>query len=196
MNALLRDALPLAVLALLLAAATRSDIRTRRIPNRLVLWGALAGLSLHSIWPEGSGITGAILAGKGPWFSIAGFALGLVLLLPFYALRTMGAGDVKLVAMTGAFLGPAGVAGAALLTMLCGGLLALLVASLNGQLGAVLRNVRDMVLSMVLRMGLRSNFSADPAPAATGKLAYAIAIACGTGAQIVLAGTPVWRFFS
>jgi prepilin peptidase CpaA len=190
------DAVPLAVLALLLGLATWHDVRSRRIPNQLILVGAIAGLLAHVFWPQASSLTGAALSGKGALFSLAGFGLGLLLLMPFYVLRTMGAGDVKLVAMTGAFLGPAAVAGATVLTMLCGGVLALVVACWNRQLLQVLANVRAMLFSMAHRLQAGTNAAADPPPAPTGKLAYAIAISCGTGLQLALAGSPAWRLFS
>jgi prepilin peptidase CpaA len=183
---------PLLALALLLAAATWHDLRARRIPNLIVLVGTITGLLLHSFWPDARWLTEAALAGKGPWFSAGGFAAGLLLLLPFYLLRTMGAGDVKLAAMTGAFLGPAGIIGATVLTMLCGGVLALMVALWNGKLKTVMGNVRTMLLARVFHGAA----GAAPPPAATGKLAYAIAISCGTAVHLLMAGTPAWRLFS
>ena len=49
-----------------------------------------------------------------------GFATGLVLFLPFYALRGMGAGDVKLMAACGLFLGPVAAAAAVAASLLAG----------------------------------------------------------------------------
>ncbi len=143
--------------------------------------------------PAGAGLFRAPLGGAGIGFSLAGFALGLALLMPFYAMRTMGAGDVKLMAMVGAFLGPAGVAGATLLSMLAGGVLALVVAVWSGQLTQVAVNLQQMLLGVTSRHGgVRV-----PRPAVmSGKLAYAVAIASGTAAQLMLAGAPEWRLFS
>ncbi len=192
MNAPWTATVPLLALALLLATATWHDLRARRIPNLVVLAGSITGLLLHSFWPEARWLTDAALAGKGLWFSVGGFALGLLLLLPFYLLRTMGAGDVKLAAMTGAFLGPAGVTGATVLTMLCGGVLALIVALWNGKLKMVVDNVRGMLLARVFHGAA----GATAPPAATGRLAYGIAISCGTAVHLLMAGKPAWRIFS
>ena len=63
MNAHLPMLLCLAVLATLLAAALWHDLRTRRIPNRLVLWGTLAGLILNSFVPSGAGLFDAAFGG-------------------------------------------------------------------------------------------------------------------------------------
>ena len=132
MNTPLPMLLCLAMLAALLAAALWHDLRTRRIPNQLVLWGTLAGLALNSFMPSGSGLFDPSFGGLGLPQALAGAAAGLALLLPMYLLRALGAGDVKLMAMCGAFLGPDAVLEAALLTFLCGGVLAL-AAALAGQ---------------------------------------------------------------
>ena len=103
-----------AVFLLLLAAVCVSDVRTRRIPNRLVLVIAAFGLAF-------SLATAPVLPGLGR--AAAGLALGLVIWLPLYAFRLLGAGDVKFFAAAAAWLGPGGAVQAALLAALFGGLL-------------------------------------------------------------------------
>ena len=75
--------------------ACATDLRTSRIPNLLTFSAAAAGLAWHAF---------------GGWAPLAsalgGLALGLLLFLPIYLLRGMGAGDVKLLAALGAWLGP------------------------------------------------------------------------------------------
>ena len=83
-------------LLLLVGAAALSDLRSRKIPNRLILTGLVFGLGL-SIVTKG---TDGLLA------SLAGFGLGFALLLPGYLLRFTGAGDLKLFATLGVFTGP------------------------------------------------------------------------------------------
>ena len=80
----------------LLAVAAISDLRSRKIPNRLILIGLVLGLAL-SVLTRG---TDGLLA------SLAGFGLGFALLLPGYLLRFTGAGDLKLFATLGVFTGP------------------------------------------------------------------------------------------
>lgn len=96
-----------------LAIAVASDVRERRIANRLVVIGLVAGLVGHT-WLSGA-------AGFG--IGSAGACVGLLCLLPFYISGGMGAGDVKLMAMCGAFLGPVHVIVAAVASLLVGGLL-------------------------------------------------------------------------
>ena len=182
--------LPSLTLGLVFCFALWHDVRSRRIPNWLIVAGTMAAFLLHALMPPGSGLFSAPVGSLGLLFSISGFAVGLLLLLPFYALRTLGAGDVKLMAVVGAFIGPFGVMGATLLTMLAGGVLALVVAFGSGQLLQVIVNVQQILHSALAVRRI------DQPAVVTGKLAYAIAIACGTGGQLILAGATEWRFFS
>ena len=83
-------------LAAFALAATVIDIRTRRIPNALT--AAMAGVGVGFAATGTSGVS--LLA------SMAGFALGLALMMPGHALGATGAGDVKLMAAVGAMVGP------------------------------------------------------------------------------------------
>jgi len=102
-------------LVLLLALACVSDWRTRRIPNQIVVVLALGGFAFALItkpWLAGIAHAGA------------GGAVGLAIWLPFYALRTLGAGDVKLFAAASTYLGPHAAVEGALYTALFGGVIA------------------------------------------------------------------------
>jgi prepilin peptidase CpaA len=104
------------IFTLLLASACVSDLRTRRIPNALVLTTALIGIGYSvAIAPYVEGGLGAL----------SGIGIGLVIWLPLYVLRLLGAGDVKFFAAASAWLGPAIALEAALLSAICGGVLAL-----------------------------------------------------------------------
>ncbi len=101
-----------ALLICLVSIAGIWDIRTRRIPNWLTLAGVLAGLAIKSFL---FGLTGL-------WDSAVGLAFAFGLYFVLYALRAMGAGDVKLMAAVGAMAGPADWFGIFLITSLIGGL--------------------------------------------------------------------------
>ena len=98
--------------------ATVVDIRVRRIPNLLTAAMAGAGIGLAA-----SGASGVSLGA-----SMAGFILGLALMMPGYGLGATGAGDVKFMGAVGAIVGPALVVSAFLFTAVAGGVLALAVA--------------------------------------------------------------------
>jgi prepilin peptidase CpaA len=188
MPATISTILPTGLLVALLAAAVWHDVRGRRIPNSIVFPGACAGIALHTLLASGSGFFSAQGGALGPLASIEGLALGLAILLPMYMLRAMGAGDVKLLAMVGAFTGPAAIVGIAIATLLAGGLLAIAVSLYTGSLGKMLNNSYHMLLHTVLG-SVAGVATAVPAPdAPSGKLPYAIAIAAGATAYLLLAG--------
>jgi prepilin peptidase CpaA len=161
-----------AVLAALLATAAVIDWRTRRIPNWLTMGGTALAL-LYNAASHGAG------AGLLP--AIGGFALGMLLLLPLYALRVMAAGDVKLMAMVGAFVAAPAILNVVVCTFVAGGLAALLFALYHRALGRLTGNVVEIVQTMAIGVmaGVR------PAAALSkresiGSLPYAVSIAAGT----------------
>lgn len=104
----------LAVLFMLLIGAVFVDLRERRIPNALVLMGLAAGLAM-ALWAWDITQMLDFLAGVG---------LGLLAFLPLYLLRWVGAGDVKLLAVIGGFVGFPAVLWVVLFALLAGGMLA------------------------------------------------------------------------
>jgi prepilin peptidase CpaA len=104
----------LAILSGALILVMYWDGRWRRIPNFITLPLLVVGL-----------FNGLLLNGiTGVWQSLTGLLLGAGLMLPFFLLRAMGAGDVKLMAAVGAVLGLRLILTVFFLTSLCGGLLA------------------------------------------------------------------------
>src|SRR5436190_14463152 len=91
------------------------DLRSRRIPNLLTFGGAAAAI-VFSLVVHGL---------PGLWTSLGGWFAGFALFLPFWLLGGMGAGDVKLLACLGAWLGPQVTLWAALYASIAGGGMAL-----------------------------------------------------------------------
>jgi prepilin peptidase CpaA len=110
-----RNAASLLLLSAMLASAVCSDLRRHRIPNILSLLGLIAGLGLQAVVGGLHGLVSGLL----------GAGVGLACFAPFYLIRAMGAGDVKLLAAVGAVLGPQGAFFAALFSLLAGGLAAI-----------------------------------------------------------------------
>jgi len=182
MNTDLRPLAPFLALLLFLALAVAEDLRSRRIPNSIILAGTATALAFQAVVPHGAGLFHSPFGSIGLLASLGGFAVGLCALLPLYALHAMGAGDVKLMAMAGAFLGAADTAAAVLASLLAGGLLALGSAVYHGTLPRVLANMCGMAL------GVQHG--------TTGRLPYAVAIAAGTtafAASSWLAGWNLWH---
>ncbi|MGH8807496.1 MAG: A24 family peptidase [Noviherbaspirillum sp.] len=186
----------LGVLFALLLGAVWFDVRSFRIPNLLVFSGAASGLILNSVLPEGSGFVSALPGAIGFWKALAGLGLGLAILLPMYMLRAMGAGDVKLMAMVGAFLGPRAILGAIFLTLLIGGVLSLLAALRHGTLRRLITNVRDMLMISAMKVSMHEMPTADAPPVSAGRLPYALAIAAGTLALVGLSHAGYAGFFA
>lgn len=88
-----------AIFTALLIVAALSDFRTRRVPNALVVALALGGVaySLETIQPV-----------QGTGFVLGGLGVGLFVAGPFRYLRWLRAGDVKLAAAAGIWLGSVG----------------------------------------------------------------------------------------
>ena len=85
--------LNLTLLAFIIGAAL-FDVKERRIPNWIILFGLIAGLVLGIF----QGITQLM-------FSVIGFVVGILVLMVPFAFGWMGAGDVKFFAAVGALLG-------------------------------------------------------------------------------------------
>jgi prepilin peptidase CpaA len=155
-------------LLLLVSCAAVNDLATRRIPNRLLLAG-LAGALLLRLF-AGHPVA-SLLA------SVGGMLTGFAVFLPFYLLRGMAAGDVKMIAVIGAFTGPAGVFEIAVLSWCAGGVMALLLVLLRGRVQLVLGNLGRM-LCAALVPGAGIVVPAEQTSA--GSMPYGVAIAAGT----------------
>jgi prepilin peptidase CpaA len=146
--------------------AAVADVMSRRIPNWVTFGTLLLGVLLNT-WLHG--VDGAIAA-------IVGAALGLGLLLPFYAMGVMGAGDVKLLGALGAVLGPQMLVSVAVYGAVAGGLMSLVILAADGRLWSTLGN-----LIVLHRLPSRSGPTAP----------YAVAIASGVVLSLILPGVLV-----
>jgi prepilin peptidase CpaA len=145
-----------------------TDIRARRIPNLLTFGAAALACVVH-------GFTGGV---SGLGSSAFGWIVGLVLFLPFFLLQGMGAGDVKLLAALGAWMGPKDVAFVAMYTTMAGGILALAVALVRGYLRTALVNLWFIVTHLSV-MGLKPVPGMTLADRSGPRLAYAVPIFVG-----------------
>lgn len=83
------------LVSVILIVAAYIDGKQLRVPNWITFPMVLAGVAFHGVSAGWSGFE----------FSIWGMCVGLLCLLPLYSVGGMGAGDVKLMAGIGAWLG-------------------------------------------------------------------------------------------
>jgi prepilin peptidase CpaA len=154
-------------LLILLGIAALIDFRTYTIPNWLTGPAILIGLSLHTYTNQLSGFL----------FSLEGVVLGLGVFLIMYVFRWMGAGDVKLFAAVGSFLGPWQTLSAAMMVALVGGVLACLILGFHVGWRRMGLRLWSYLQSMFLTQSVQG---LTPLQGVGPKVPYAVAIGLGT----------------
>lgn len=173
------------LLSLILAAACVTDLRAQRIPNLLTFPAMALGLALH----------GTVGGADGLLFSLSGLGAGLGLMLLPFLMGVMGAGDVKLLAAAGAFMGAKAVLAAFVLTSLFGGVYALVVLVFHRRaLASRLRALRDAAMVAAAGGGISLPMPGDGEK--LPRLCYGLAIAAGCWAQMALAAFAPGTFLA
>lgn len=161
------------VLTVYLLIASYTDLTSHRIPNLLILSGIGIALLLNIQLAGVSGIVNSLL----------GLLLGFLLLLPLYILKGMAAGDIKLMATVGAFLGPNLIVASVLSTLICGSIV-----------GLTYMYVRKMGLHNRLTSGIKQYFLKEKhiddnnSLSSKNSFPYAPAILVGTSIVILANG--------
>lgn len=110
------------ILVVFAAVAAFIDLRTRRIPDRLVLLAAAAGLFFLYIDRDGGWLDGLL----------GGAAAGLGLLMVYWVTRGgLGLGDVKLFGCSGIYLGLEGVLSAMMIAVVLSGIYSLVLICIS-----------------------------------------------------------------
>lgn len=158
-------------LLLMLALATFSDIKERKIPNALVIFGLLYSLFFQYI------LSG--MAGGFDW--ILGVSVGFLCFIPLYVLRGMAAGDVKLMMAVGGFLGFPLIIKAVLYVFLSGGVMVVVFVTFKGRFKHLINNLRVMFTDLYIKSTSGVNVADDYVlKNSAGRMPYALAIAAGT----------------
>jgi prepilin peptidase CpaA len=159
----------LLVLAMALAVtAGLTDWRWRRIPNWLTVPGLLAGVAANA----------AVSGLNGVKTSLLGAGLGLLLLLPFVLLRSLGAGDWKLAGALGAIVGPGALLDLLMGSIFVAGVMALVLIIYKRRLSETLRNIGRMLKSMAMFRMPGAEVSLDNPQSL--KIPYGVALALTT----------------
>jgi prepilin peptidase CpaA len=159
-------ALGVMLLIAMLGVAVWRDIGCHRIDNWITFPAAFIALCLHQYV---GGLDGLV-------FALGGLLIGLVCFLPLHIAGGMAAGDVKLMAAAGAFLGPMNTLVAVALSLVAGSVVGIMVLAGRGGLRDGLSHVgRQLVAASMTRVWM----DARPGSAAAQRFPYAIAIAIG-----------------
>lgn len=112
------------ILALFLGCAMYYDAKSSRIPNKLNIAAALAGIAINLMitW----GVPGLL-------FALKGLATGFALLFAMYLLGGVGAGDVKLFAAIGAITGVAYTLSATMYSLLAAAVIGIVFMVIKGE---------------------------------------------------------------
>ena len=150
-----------------------------RIPNRLLAAGCAAALMLAAFAPDSLGIAHALSGGL----------MGLALILPFYWVGGMAAGDVKLMATLGLFAGPAAVIDIALISFLIGGVWSVILLFNRTTVGALIyARIKSMPWN-ILNFPQRATQPKAYAKS-RGVIPYGVVIALGVVASTSLIWSP------
>jgi len=168
-------ALGLAVVLALLAGWT--DWRSRRIPNWLTVPGLFIGLAVNTVAGGWLGLKVALL----------GAGLGLLVLLPFVLVRSLGAGDWKLAGALGAFVGPGALLNLLMVSVFIAGVMALGLVIYKRRLGQTFRNIGRLLASMATLRMPGAEVSLDNPQSL--KVPYGVALAVA----MVLYGVVNWK---
>jgi len=159
------------LVSVILIVAAVIDGRQLRVPNWITFPMILSG------WLA----SGIVYGSEGLWASFVGTMFGLGLLLPAYAIGGMGAGDVKLLAGVGAWIGATQTVWAFVVSALIGAVIALVMVAVS----RTWRHHQKQFLSiiteiLVIRSPTKlSEMAADRKPTMM-LLPYGIPIAIGT----------------
>jgi len=152
----------------LAVTAGLTDWRWRRIPNWLTVPGLLAGVAANA----------AVSGLNGVKTSLLGAGLGLLLLLPFVLLRSLGAGDWKLAGALGAIVGPGALLDLLMGSIFVAGIMALVLIIYKRRLSETLRNIGRMLKSMAMFRMPGAEVSLDNPQSL--KIPYGVALALTT----------------
>ncbi len=115
------------------------DWRSRRIPNWLTVPGFFVGVLVNGLAGRWAGLE----------FALKGAGLGLLLLLPFVLLRSLGAGDWKLAGALGAFVGWQVLLTLLFWSVFVAGIMAVVLVIYKRRFLQTLRNMGRLVGSML-----------------------------------------------
>jgi len=115
-----------------------TDLRSRRIPNWLTVPGLVVGVAANAMLGGWSGLKTSLL----------GTGLAFALLLPFWLLRSLGAGDLKFATALGAYFGHIRMVDILLGSIFVAGVMALALIIYERRFLESIRNIGHILVSL------------------------------------------------
>jgi prepilin peptidase CpaA len=164
--------------AILASIGAVSDVHASRIPNWLNYSGLLLGL-----------LAGTTLGGwHGLFQGAAGTLVGGGVFFLFYLVRGMGAGDVKLMAAVGAWLGVRQTLVVMMASAIAGGALAIVYIVFYRRVWSTVQNMGELI-RFHFTSGVRPHPELNLQEPGSVRLPYGLAIALGTLYLLASTGT-------
>ncbi|MDR1440742.1 MAG: prepilin peptidase [Clostridiales bacterium] len=182
MDATYLDALRICILLAVVFRAVWTDLRSGKVGNRAIAAALACGLAINIAGALAQSAAGLLLS------FAAGLLLPFAALLPLFAIRALGAGDIKLLMAAGWIMGLRFSARALACSLLAGGAIALAAAIANRRLAYGMANLWRYAKACFT---LRALLPYGDMPRAGASAAGASASAKSTsGVAAPVAGTP------
>lgn len=160
---------------ILLILALKSDIKTYKIKNNIVLPFIVIGF-LTNMYLDG--IAGIL-------FSFKGMAFPIITLIIFFVLRMLGAGDIKLFSAIGAIMGLEFVLYTIVYSFLAGGVISLVLIIIRKNVFERFKHFFQYLKSCILTQSILQYTDFDD-KSDGGKFRFAFAMVCGVFINIVI----------
>jgi len=161
--------------------AAASDVRSGKIPNWLTGGGLLAGLLLYTYLYELRGLEAALL----------GALVGGGTLFPFFLVRGIGAGDVKLLAAATAWVGIHHSVAMIFATAIAGGVLAMGYVVSQGRTWQVFQRTGEL-MQFHVHAGIRQHPDFSLTRSMALRVPYSLAITAGA-LYVVISTSPLMQ---
>lgn len=124
---------------MILAFATGTDLKTGRIPNRLIVIGYAIGFTIRAYLQGVSGLVEGIFLAMIP----------IALLAPVFIIRGIGAGDLKILSVAAVFMDRSKVTGLIAISFLIGAVISAVKIIREGQILVRISNIRAYLFECV-----------------------------------------------
>jgi prepilin peptidase CpaA len=175
------EMIPFAVVLMAVIAAGVTDVRSFRIPNFLTLPLAISGAVFHVVVHGPTGLQNSIL----------GLLFGGLVLMLLYLTGGVGAGDVKLLAAVGAWLGVPTIVYVFVVAALAGSLYSFALLFAQGRLTSAVTTARVVLRQLVVvgrHLGSEERVESIVNQADSHKRLVPFAVMVGIGLIVVMVG--------